>query len=108
MKPVVTALHAIAAIECETREAQKEAASAGRSETILSRDLSQSSLASGNDRHGPDAPFAYREAIRTGTEIQARRRSLTSRLPNRNQHVHGMDKLELKRKTGLWLRPLAT
>jgi hypothetical protein len=63
MKPVVTALHAIAAIECETREAQKEAASAGRSETILSRDLSQSSLASGNDRHGPDAPFAYCEAI---------------------------------------------
>jgi hypothetical protein len=62
MKPVVTALHAIAAIERETREAQTEAASAGRSETILSQDLSQSSLASGNDRHGPDAPSAYREA----------------------------------------------
>ena len=43
MKPVVTALHAIAAIERETREAQTEAASAGRSETILSQDLSQSS-----------------------------------------------------------------
>jgi hypothetical protein len=50
MKPVATALHAIAAIERETREAQKQ-------------DLSQSSPASGNDRHGPDAPFAYREAI---------------------------------------------
>ena len=62
MKPVVTALHAIAAIERETREAQTEATSAGRSETILSQDLSQSSLASGNDRHGPDAPSAYREA----------------------------------------------
>ena len=62
MKPVVTALHAIAAIERETREAQTAAASAGRSETLLSRDLSQSSLASGNDRHGPDAPSAYRDA----------------------------------------------
>jgi hypothetical protein len=50
MKPVATALHAIAAIERETREAQKQ-------------DLSQSSPASGNARHGPDAPFAYREAI---------------------------------------------
>jgi hypothetical protein len=38
MKPVVTALHAIAAIEREAREAQTEAASAGRSETILSQD----------------------------------------------------------------------
>ena len=33
MKPVVTALHAIAAIEREIREAQAAAASAGRSET---------------------------------------------------------------------------
>ena len=53
MKPVATALNAIAAIERETREAHTAAASAGRSETILSQDLSQSSLASGNDRHGP-------------------------------------------------------
>ncbi len=56
MKPVATALHAIEAIERETREAQTEAASAGRSETILSQDLSESTLASGNDRHGPSAP----------------------------------------------------
>jgi len=63
MKPVATALSAIAAIERETREAHTAAASAGRSETLLPRDLSQSSLASVNDRHGPDAPFAYREAI---------------------------------------------
>jgi hypothetical protein len=57
MKPVVTALHAIAAIERETREAQ-EAASAGRFETILSQDLSESSLVFGNDRPGPDEPSA--------------------------------------------------
>ena len=62
MKPVAMALNAIAAIERETREAHTAAASAGRSETLLPRDLSQSSLASGNDRHGPDAPSAYRDA----------------------------------------------
>ena len=61
MKPVVTALHAIAAIERETREAQTEATSAGHSETILSH-LSESTLASGNDRHGPSAPSACTEA----------------------------------------------
>jgi hypothetical protein len=58
MKPVVTALHAIAAIERETREAQAEAASAGRFETILSQHLSESSLGFGNDRPGPDEPSA--------------------------------------------------
>jgi hypothetical protein len=47
MKPVVTALHAIAALERETREAQAEAASAGRFETILSQDLSESSVVLG-------------------------------------------------------------
>jgi hypothetical protein len=62
MKPVVTALHAIAAIERETREAQTEATSAGHSETILSQDLSESTLASGNDRHAPSAPSACTEA----------------------------------------------
>jgi hypothetical protein len=60
MKPVVTALHAIAAIERETREA--EAASASRSETILWEHLSESSLAFGNDRDGPTAPSACTEA----------------------------------------------
>ena len=62
MKPVMTALHAIAAIERETREAQAAAASAGRSETILPQDLSESSLASGNHRHVPSAPSACTEA----------------------------------------------
>ena len=57
MKPVVTALHAIAAIERETREAHTAATSAGRSETILPQDLSESSLASGNDRHAPRRAF---------------------------------------------------
>ena len=60
MKPVVTALHAIAAIERETREA--EAASASPSETILWQHLSESSLAFGNDRDGPTAPSACTEA----------------------------------------------
>ena len=62
MKPVVTALHAIAAIERETREAQTEAASAGRSETILCQHLSESSLAFGNDRDEPTAPSACIES----------------------------------------------
>src|SRR4051794_13881506 len=60
MKPVVTALQAIAAIERETREA--EAPSASRSETILWEHLSESSLAFGNDRDGPTAPSACTEA----------------------------------------------
>ena len=62
MKPVVTALHAIAAIERETREAQTEAASAGRSETILCQHLSESSLAFGNDRDEPTSPSACIES----------------------------------------------
>jgi hypothetical protein len=53
MKPVMSALHAIAAIEREAREAHAEAASTCP-ETILSQDA--------NGRHGPDAPSAYGEA----------------------------------------------
>jgi hypothetical protein len=53
MKPVMTALHAIAAIERETREAQAEAASTCSAETILSRNA--------DGRHGPDAPSGHRE-----------------------------------------------
>jgi hypothetical protein len=51
MKPVMSALHAIAAIERETREAHAEAASTCSEETIPSQ-----------GRHGPDAPSAYGEA----------------------------------------------
>jgi hypothetical protein len=52
MKPVMSALDAIAAIQRETREAHAERASTCPTETILSHD----------GRHGPDAPFAYGEA----------------------------------------------
>jgi hypothetical protein len=52
MKPVMSALDAIAAIQRETREAHVERASTCPTETILSHD----------GRHGPDAPFAYGEA----------------------------------------------
>jgi hypothetical protein len=52
MKPVMSALHAIAAIEREAREAHAERASACPTETILSQD--------GQD--GPDAFSAYNEA----------------------------------------------
>jgi hypothetical protein len=55
MKPVMSALHAIAAIERETREAHAEAASTCSAETIPSQDA--------DGRHGPDAPSAYGEAI---------------------------------------------
>jgi hypothetical protein len=54
MKPVMTALHAIATIERETRDAHAEAAATCPTETILSQDA--------NGRHGQDAPSAYREA----------------------------------------------
>jgi hypothetical protein len=54
MKPVMSALHAIAAIERETREAHAEAASTCSEETIPSQDA--------DGRHGPDAPSAYGEA----------------------------------------------
>jgi len=54
MKPVMSALHAIAAIERETREAHAEAASTCYAETIPSQDA--------DGRHGPDAPSAYGEA----------------------------------------------
>jgi hypothetical protein len=54
MKPVMSALHAIAAIERETREAHAEGASTCPTETILSQDA--------NGRHRPDAPSAYGEA----------------------------------------------
>jgi hypothetical protein len=62
MKPVMSALHAIAAIERETREAHAEAASTCPTETLLSQDLSASSLASANGRHGPTASSAFSEA----------------------------------------------
>jgi hypothetical protein len=44
MQPVMRALQTIAAIESETREAHGEAASTCPTETILSQDLSESSL----------------------------------------------------------------
>jgi len=50
----MSALHAIAAIERETREAHAEAASTCSAETIPSQDA--------DGRHGPDAPSAYRDA----------------------------------------------
>jgi hypothetical protein len=52
MKPVISALDAIAAIQRETRETHAETASACHTETVLSQD----------GRHRPDAPFAYGEA----------------------------------------------
>jgi hypothetical protein len=52
MKPVISALDAIAAIQREIREAHAERASTCPTQTMLSRD----------GRAGPDAPFAYGEA----------------------------------------------
>jgi hypothetical protein len=54
MKPVMSALDAIAAIQRETREAHAESASTCSNETIPSQDA--------DGRHGPDAPSAYGEA----------------------------------------------
>jgi hypothetical protein len=42
------------------------------------------------------------------TEVPERRRSITLRLPQRKQHLHGVEKLGSISGTGLWLRPLAT
>lgn len=50
MKPVISALDAIAAIQRETREAHAERSSVSPTQTILPQD----------GRHRPDAPFAYR------------------------------------------------
>ena len=61
MQPVMRALQTIAAIESETREVRGEAASTCSSETILSQDLSESSLAS-SSRNRPTTPSARREA----------------------------------------------
>ena len=50
MKPAISALDAIAAIQRETREAHAERSSVSPTQTILPQD----------GRHRPDAPFAYR------------------------------------------------
>src|SRR6516162_6319886 len=63
MNSVTRALHAIAAIERETREPiHAEAASTGPTETVLSRVLSTSSQPSSDGRNGPTAPSTNSEA----------------------------------------------
>jgi hypothetical protein len=63
MKPVMRALQTIAAIQSETRELiHAEAASRSSTETVLSQNLSATSLASSDGRNGPTAPCANSKA----------------------------------------------